>query len=170
MKKLVLPIIMAVVGALSVVVIALSVVSTTPVTLKSLRIDEKAYNVNGGDTIKLATGVESVYVDARPTDGKALVEVTGATGLKEGDNELLIKVTGSDGKTSATYKLTLVMPKLSGWCLENADKIKEIETAYADEVLYQMPGYAELETKAAEIKANLTCFSDALQKEITDNY
>jgi hypothetical protein len=169
-KKLVLPIAMAIVAVLSVAVIAAGVTSKTPVTLKSLRIDEVAYNVAGGDTIKLPTGTEFVYVDAKPTDPKATVEITGDKGFKEGENTLTIKVTGSDGKSSAVYTLTLIQPKLEGWCQTNADLIKQIETAYADEVIYMMPGYAELDKYAADIKAHKDCFSAALLKEIETNY
>ena len=170
MKKLVLPIFMAVMGAVAVVVIALNVVATTPVTLKMLRVDDVNYNVEGGDTIQLPTGVEFVRVDARATDGKAVVEVTGDTGLVPGDNTLSIKVTGSDGKTSKVYKLTLVMPKLSGWCLENADLIKTIETNWADEQIYEMPGYADLGSYSSDIKAHKDCFSPSLVTEVETNY
>ena len=173
MKKLILPSVMAVMAALSIAVIVLSLSAKTPVTLKMLRIDDVDYDLNGGDTITLATGVESVYVDARPTDGAAIVEITGDgkdKPLVEGDNTLVIKVTGSDNKSSAEYKMTLVKPKLEGWCLENAEKIKQIETDWSDEQIYQMPGYADLASKAGDIKAHLTCFSDSLQKEITTNY
>ena len=172
-KKLILPSVMAVMAALSIVVIVLSLSTKTPVTLKMLRIDDVDYNLNGGDTITLATGVEQVYVDARPTDGAAVVEITGDgkdKPLVEGNNTLTIKVTGSDGKSDKTYTLTLVKPKLEGWCLENADVIKQIETDWTDEQIYEMPGYADLASKAGDIKAHLTCFSDSLQKEITTNY
>lgn len=169
-KKFILPGIMAVAGVAAVLVIALSLMSKTPVTLKMLRVDDVAYNVKGGDTVNLATGVESVYVDARPTDGAAIVKVTGDKGFKDGKNTLTITVTGSDGKSSATYTMTLIKPKLEGWCALNADKIKQIETDYADELIYGLPGYADLASKATEIKAHLSCFSDPLQKEITTNY
>jgi len=169
-KKLILPIMMAVVAVLSVGVIAMGVTSKTPVTLKVLRIDDVAYSVKGGDTIKLPTGTESVYVDARPTDPEATVTITGDKGFKEGKNILSIEVTGSDKKSSAVYKLTLIQPKLEGWCQLNADLIKQVETAYQDELIYMMPGYAELDKYAADIRAHEDCFSDPLVKEIQTNY
>ncbi|MFM8926979.1 MAG: hypothetical protein ACKOFA_02105, partial [Rhodoluna sp.] len=138
--------------------------------LKVLRIDEVAYTLTGGDTIKLPTGTESVYVDARPTDPKATVTITGDKGFKEGNNTLTIEVVGSDKKSSATYKLTLVQPKLEGWCQTNADLIKQVETAYQDELIYMMPGYAELDKYAGDIRAHQDCFSAALVKEIDTNY
>jgi hypothetical protein len=169
-KKLALPILMAVMGSVAVVVIALNVVATAPVTLKMLRVDDVSYSLEGGDTIQLPTGVEFVRVDARPTDGKAVVKVTGDSGLKPGDNTLSIKVTGSDGKTYKVYTLTLVMPKLSGWCLANAELIETIETNWADEQLYEMPGYAELGNYSADIKAHKDCFSPSLVTEVEKNY
>jgi len=169
-KKLTMPITMAVAGLLAIAIIVVNVTAVAPVTLKMLRVDDVAYSLNGGDTIKLATGVESVYVDARPTDGKAVVEVTGDKNFKEGNNTLKIKVTGSDGKSSKTYTMTLIMPKLSGWCQANAQLIKTIETNWADEQIYQMPGYADLGTYASQIRANMECFSTSLQNEIKKNY
>ena len=55
MKKLIMPITMAVAGMLAIAVIVINVTAVAPVTLKMLRIDDVAYNLNGGDTIKLAT-------------------------------------------------------------------------------------------------------------------
>lgn len=170
MKKFTMPIAMAIIAVISVAVIAMGVTSKTPVTLKVLRIDEVSYNVKGGDTIKLPTGTESVYVDARPTDPKAEVVVEGDKGFKEGNNTLTITVIGSDKKSSAVYKLTLIQPKLEGWCQTNADLIKQIETAYQDEIIYMMPGYAELDKYASDIRAHEDCFSGPLVKEIQDNY
>jgi len=169
-KKLIMPITMAVAGMLAIAVIVINVTAVAPVTLKMLRIDDVAYNLNGGDTIKLATGVESVYVDARPTDGNAVVEITGDKNFKEGNNTLNIKVTGSDGKSSKTYTMTLIMPKLSGWCQTNAQLIKQVETAWADEQIYQMPGYAELGTYASQIREHSDCFSTSLVDEVKKNY
>lgn len=177
LKKLILPSIMAVLAVISIAVIAVSVSAKTPVTLKMLRIDTglepKDYNLAGGDTITLATGVDYVNVDARPTDGAAIVKITGdgkTTPLVQGKNTLSIKVFGSDGKSSAEYKLYLIVPKLEGWCLANADLIKTIEQNWTDEQIYQMPGYADLGSYAADIKAHMSCFTDSLQKEITKNY
>jgi hypothetical protein len=111
-----------------------------------------------------------VNVDARPTDGKAVIEVTGNTEFKEGENTLSVKVTGSDGKTFKVYTWTLISPKLAGWCQDNTELIKTIETNWADEQIYEMPGYAELGTNAADIKAHNECFSTSLIEEINKNY
>jgi len=169
-KKLVLPIFMAAVGALAISLIVSNVLATTPTTLKIMRIDDVAYSVTGGDTIKLTIGTQHVIVDARPTDGKAVVEVTGDSEFKEGENTLSVKVTGSDGKTFKVYTWTLVSPKLAGWCQENTELIKTIETNWTDEQIYEMPGYAELGNYAADIKAHNECFSSSLVDEINKNY
>ena len=170
MKKLVLPIFMATIGALSIALIVSNVIATSPVTLKMMRIDDVAYSVTGGETIKLTIGTQQVNVDARPTDGRAVVEVTGNTNFQEGDNTLAVKVTGSDGKSFKVYTWTLVSPKLSGWCEANTELIKTIETNWTDEQIYEMPGYAELGTYAADIKAHNECFSSSLIEEINKNY
>jgi len=96
-KKLVMPITMALVGILSVSLIYMNFNSSTTTTLKMLRIDEVEHV--SGDVIELETGIESVVVDARPNDPKAVVEVTGDSGFEVGENKLEIKVTGSDNKT-----------------------------------------------------------------------
>lgn len=163
---------MAVMGVLSVAIIVMSLSAKAPTTLKMLRIDDVSYlsQLDKGVKIQLATGVESVYVDARPTDGNAVVEVTGDKNFKDGDNKLSIKVTGSDGRSSSTYTVTLVKPKLEGWCAANTAFIKQVETDWADEQIYQMPGYADLGSKAGDIRAHMSCFSQSLQDEITKNY
>lgn len=170
MKKLVLPIFMAAVGALAISLIVSNVLATSPTTLKVMRIDDVSYSVTGGETIKLTIGTQAVIVDARPTDGKAVIEVTGNTEFKEGENTLSVKVTGSDGKTFKVYTWTLISPKLAGWCQDNTELIKTIETNWADEQIYEMPGYAELGTNAADIKAHNECFSTSLIEEINKNY
>ena len=170
MKKLVLPIFMAAVGALAISLIVSNVLATSPTTLKVMRIDDVSYSVTGGETIKLTIGTQAVIVDARPTDGKAVIKVTGNTEFKEGENTLSVKVTGSDGKTFKVYTWTLISPKLAGWCQDNTELIKTIETNWADEQIYEMPGYAELGTNAADIKAHNECFSTSLIEEINKNY
>lgn len=170
MKKLVLPIFMAAVGALAISLIVSNVLATSPTTLKVMRIDDVSYSVTGGETINLTIGTQAVIVDARPTDGKAVIEVTGNTEFKEGENTLYVKVTGSDGKTFKVYTWTLISPKLAGWCQDNTELIKTIETNWADEQIYEMPGYAELGTNAADIKAHNECFSTSLIEEINKNY
>jgi hypothetical protein len=169
-KKLVLPIFMAAVGALAISLIVSNVLATSPTTLKLMRIDDVSYSVTGGETIKLTIGTQAVIVDARPTDGKAVIKVTGNTEFKEGENTLSVKVTGSDGKTFKVYTWTLISPKLAGWCQDNTELIKTIETNWADEQIYEIPGYAELGTNAADIKAHNECFSTSLIEEINKNY
>ena len=159
---------MALVGILSVSLIYVNLNSNTPTTLKMLRIDDVDHV--DGDVIDLATGTELVVVDARPDDPKAVVEVTGDSGFEVGANTLEIKVTGSDNKTSQVYTITLNKPELSGWCELNADLIGTIEANWTDEQIYEMPGYAELGTYAADIKANPECFTPSLVEEINTNY
>jgi hypothetical protein len=161
---------MAAVGALAISLIVSNVLATSPTTLKVMRIDDVSYSVTGGETINLTIGTQAVIVDARPTDGKAVIEVTGNTEFKEGENTLYVKVTGSDGKTFKVYTWTLISPKLAGWCQDNTELIKTIETNWADEQIYEMPGYAELGTNAADIKAHNECFSTSLIEEINKNY
>jgi len=159
---------MALVGILSVSLIYVNLNSNTPTTLKMLRIDDVDHV--DGDVIDLATGTELVVVDARPDDPKAVVEVTGDSGFEVGANTLEIKVTGSDNKTSQVYTITLNKPELSGWCELNADLIGTVEANWTDEQIYEMPGYAELGTYAADIKANPECFTPSLVEEVNTNY
>lgn len=169
LKKLVFPIFMAVVGVLAVFVVVSNVMATTPVTLKTLRIND--IDIKVGSTYTLPTGTESVVVDAKPTDGAATVEVTGDSGFKEGDNTLSIKVTGSDNKTFKVWTVTLVQPKLEGWCLANTEKIKLYNDDYDTADIYGMIELAYLDDgRLPEIQAHLTCFSDGLQKYIKENY
>jgi len=167
-KKLVMPITMALVGILSVSLIYMNFNSSTTTTLKMLRIDEVEHV--SGDVIELETGIESVIVDARPNDPKAVIEVTGDSGFEVGENKLEIKVTGSDNKTSQVYTITLVKPELAGWCETNAELIGSIQGAWEEEVIYELPGYAELEKYAADIKANSSCFTEDLVEEVNTNY
>jgi len=167
-KKLVMPITMALVGILSVSLIYVNLNSNTPTTLKMLRIDDVDHV--DGDIVDLGTGTESVVVDARPDDPKAVVEVTGDSGFEVGENKLEIKVTGSDNKTSQVYTITLVKPELAGWCETNAELIGNIQGAWEEEVIYELPGYAELEKYAADIKANPSCFTEDLVEEVNTNY
>jgi hypothetical protein len=170
---------MAAFGVLAVVVIVMNLAAKAPTTLKMLRIDDVSYisQLHKGEEIKiqLPTGKESVFVDARPTDGNAVVKVTGDSNFKDGDNTLTINVTGSDGKSSSKYTVTLVKPKLEGWCAANTEEIAAIETAWADELMLRdidpaYLGYAELGSKSALIRAHMSCFSQSLQDEITKNY
>ena len=169
LKKLVFPMFMAVVGALAVFVVITNVLATTPVTLKTLRVND--IDMKPGTTYTLPTGTESVVVDATPTDGAATITVTGDSGFKEGNNTLSIKVTGSDNKTFKIWTVTLVQPKLEGWCLANAEKIKLYNDDYDTADIYQMIELAYLDDgRLPEIQAHLTCFSDGLQKYIKANY
>ena len=168
MKKLIMPITMAIVGMLAISLMVTNFNSHTPTTLKMLRVDDVDYKT--GATIQLSTGAESVVVDARPNDPKAVVEVVGDSNFEVGENLLEIKVTGSDNKTTQVYKITLIKPELSGWCESNAELILTIETNWEDEQIYEMPGYAELGTYATDIKANSSCFSPSLVEEVNKNY
>jgi len=159
---------MAFIGLLSVALIYVNFGSNTPTTLKMLRID--AVDYTNGAVIELSTGADSVVVDARPDDPKAVVEVTGDSGFQVGENILEIKVTGADNEPFQIYQIKLIKPELSGWCEVNAELILAVETAWADEQVYELPGYAELGKYAADIKANESCFTESLVAEVKANY
>ncbi len=53
----------------------------------------------------LDANVNSIDVTAESSLEKAKVEVTGNTGLKEGDNTVLVKITSEDGTKTDTYKI-----------------------------------------------------------------
>ena len=74
-----------------------------------------AFTINGsdvvdGDTFEVDAGVTSVEVSVETEDPDATYEVTGATGLVIGENELVVTVTAADGETTAEYKVTLYVP------------------------------------------------------------
>jgi len=48
--------------------------------------------------------------------------------------------------------------------------IGSIQGAWEEEVIYELPGYAELEKYAADIKANSSCFTEDLVEEVNTNY
>ena len=170
-KKLFAPIFMAVVGLLAAGVIYTNVSATTPTTLKSIRVgDGTTFTVvKPGDTYALPTGTLELIVQAKPTDPNAVVDVTGTKDFVVGDNDLVIKVTASDGKTSSTYKLTLVQKKLSGWCEANADKVKLYNDDYELADIYQDITIAYLDERLPEIKANVGCFSQLLQDYVASH-
>lgn len=169
MKKLVGPIVMLLAGVLGVSMVTASYLSTTPITIKTLRIDD--IDRKPGDEITLATGVDQVLVYVRLDDENASYKVSGDSGFKEGKNTLSIEVTGADNKSSKVYNLTLIKPKLEGWCALNADKIKLWNEDYELADIYMMPELANLEDgRLPIIQANLSCFSDLLQNYIKENY
>jgi hypothetical protein len=164
-KKLVFPIIMALVGVMAVFVVFTNVSATTSTALTSIRVGDGTTftDVKAGDTYKLPTGTVELTVQAEPVDPAAEVSVTGNTDFKPGNNTLTIVVKGSDGKTSSSYTLTLVQEKLSGWCEANAEKIKLYNDDYELADIYQDISLAYLDERLPEIKENLSCFSDLLQ-------
>ena len=169
MKKLVGPIVMLLAGVLGVTLVTASYLSTTPITIKSLRIDD--IDRKPGDEITLATGVDQVLVFVRLDDEKASYKISGDRGFKVGKNTLSIEVTGADNKSSKVYELTLIKPKLEGWCALNADKIKLWNEDYELADIYMMPELANLEDgRLPIIQANLSCFSELLQNYIKENY
>jgi len=168
-KKLVGPIVMLLAGVLGVTLVTASYLSTTPITIKSLRIDD--IDRKPGDEITLATGVDQVLVFVRLDDEKASYKISGDRGFKVGKNTLSIEVTGADNKSSKVYELTLIKPKLEGWCALNADKIKLWNEDYELADIYMMPELANLEDgRLPIIQANLSCFSELLQNYIKENY
>ncbi|NBQ98131.1 MAG: hypothetical protein EBU12_07945, partial [Microbacteriaceae bacterium] len=79
-------------------------------TLDSITVNNTA--ISAGGVFEVANGTGSVEVVATPNDDKATVLVTGATGLKTGDNLVSILVTAENGAT-AEYTIT-VKVALSG--------------------------------------------------------
>jgi len=172
LKKLRMPIFMAVVGIFAIVSIGLSLTAKADVSLKSLTLTDQSgiwiQKVLVGQKVELPTGMANVVVQAVPADPKATIKVTGDSGFKDGDNTLSVLVTGSDHTTTQTYSLTLVQKKLSGWCEANKAKVQatndnyDLADIYQDYTLiYVAPGATE-----AEVRANITCFSPNLQKYI----
>lgn len=165
MKKLVFPIFMAIVGVVAIFVVFTNVSSSTTTALASIRVGDGTTftDVKAGDTYDLPTGTVELTVQAKPVDPDAEVTVTGNTDFKPGNNTLSIVVKGSDGKTSSTYTLTLVQPKLAGWCEANAEKIKLWNDDYELADIYQDISLAYLDERLPDIKAHTSCFSQLLQ-------
>jgi hypothetical protein len=77
-------------------------------TLKTFTVNGKA--VSAGDILEVAPGVSKVSVSAIANDSKASVTISGKSGLKAGDNLLIVKVTALSGD-STTYAVTLRVGK-----------------------------------------------------------
>jgi hypothetical protein len=73
-------------------------------TLKIFTVNGKA--VSAGDILEVAPGVSKVSVSAIANDSKSSVTISGKSGLKAGDNLLIVKVTALSGD-STTYAVTL---------------------------------------------------------------
>jgi len=173
-KKLIFPVVMAIAGLLAIGVIAQNFVSHSPTTIESLTVTYEE-GVTGdphkpGDTITLPTGITQVFLKLRLTDEHASYTVTGDKDFKDGPNTLKIKVEGADGKSSSTYSLTLIKPKLSGWCEQNAATIKLYNDDYDLADIYGDISLAYLDTRLPTIQAHLECFSDILQKYVKAHY
>jgi hypothetical protein len=170
-KKLVFPIIMAMAGVLATFVVFTNVSATTSTELASIRVGDGTTftEIKAGDTFKLPTGTEELSVEAKTVDPDAVVTVEGNNNFVAGDNILKITVQGSDGKSSSTYQVTLVKPELSGWCEENAEKIKLYNDDFETADIYQDMSLAYLDERLPEIEANLSCFSELLQDYVNAN-
>ena len=171
MKKLVFPIIMAMAGVFAMFVVFTNVTATTSTVLSSLRLGDGTTftEVKPGDTFELPTGTTELSVEAETVDPKAEVTIEGNKDFVAGDNILKITVKGSDGKSSSTYQVTLVKPELSGWCEENAEKIKLYNDDFEIADIYQDISLAYLDERLPEIEANLSCFSQLLQDYVNAN-
>jgi len=173
-KKLILPIVMAMAGLLAIGVVAQNYLYKSPTTIKALTVTFQE-GVTGephkpGDIITLPTGINQVFLKLKLTDEHASYTVKGDKDFVDGNNTLTINVLGSDRKSSKDYTLTLISPKLSGWCKQNPDKVKLYNDDYELADIYQDISLAYLDTRLPEIQANLSCFSDILQKYIKENY
>lgn len=174
MKKLILPLVMAIAGLLAIGVVVQNYYYKSPVTIKELTVTYQE-GVTGephkpGDTITLPTGITQVFLKLRLTDENASYTIKGDKDFVDGNNTLTINVLGADKKSNKDYTLTLIKPKLSGWCQQNPDKIKLYNDDYELADIYQDISLAYLDTRLPEIQANLSCFSDILQKYINENY
>jgi hypothetical protein len=170
-KKLVFPIIMAIAGVLATFVVFTNLNTSTSVEIASLRVGDGTTfaEVMPGDTYQLPTGTLEVTVEVETVDPEAEVTLEGTKDFVPGDNTLSITVKGSDGKTTEVYTVTLVQPELSGWCEENAEKIKLYNDDYELADIYQDISLAYLDERLPEIKANLSCFSQLLQDYVNAN-
>lgn len=173
-KKLILPIVMAIAGLLAIGVVTQNYVFKSPTTIKELTVTYQE-GVTGephkpGDTITLPTGITQVFLKLKLTDERASYTIKGDKDFKDGSNVLTINVLGADEKSNTDYKLTLIKPKLSGWCQQNPEKIKLYNDDYELADIYQDLSLAYLDERLPEIRANLSCFSDLLQTYVNKNY
>ena len=171
MKKFVFPGIMAVAGVLAIFIVFTNVSANTSTKLTSIRVGDGTTftDVVAGDTYELPTGTVELTVEALPEDPDAEVSIEGTSGFVPGDNTLTITVKGSDGKSTETYTITLVQPELSGWCEENAEKIKLYNDDFELADIYQDMSLAYLDERLPEIEANLSCFSELIQDYVAAN-
>ena len=171
MKKFIFPGIMAVAGVLAMFVVFTNVSATTSTKLASIRVGDGTTftEVVPGDTYELPTGTIELSVEALPEDPDAEVSVDGTSGFVPGENTLTITVKASDGKSTESFTINLVQPELSGWCEENADKIKIYNDDFELADIYQDMSLAYLDERLPEIEANLSCFSQLLQDYVAAN-
>ena len=79
--------------------------------LKSLKVSGYTLSPAFSSSVKeykitiLDANVNSIDVTAESSDEKAKVEISGNTGLKNGENTILIKVSSEDGTKTDTYKI-----------------------------------------------------------------
>jgi hypothetical protein len=170
-KKFVFPGIMALAGIFAMIIVFTNVNANTSTKLTSIRVGDGTTftDVVAGDTYELPTGTIELTVQAIPVDPNAEVSVEGNKDFKPGENTLTITVKASDGKSSSDYTLTLIQPELSGWCEENAEKIKLYNDDYELADIYQDISLAYLDERLPEIKENLSCFSQLLQDYVNAN-
>jgi hypothetical protein len=173
-KKLILPVVMAISGLLAIGVVAQNYVSKSPTSIEELTLTYQE-GVTGvaykpGDTIELPTGINQVFLTLKLTDERASYDLTGDKDFQDGPNTLTITVNGSDNKSKQQFSLTLLKPKLVGWCQQHADMIKLYNDDYETADIYQDISLAYLDERLPTIQENLSCFSDILQKYVNENY
>lgn len=173
-KKLIFPIVMAIVGLLAIGVVAQNYTSKSSTAIKELTVTYTE-GVTGephkpGDTITLPTGINQVFLKLKLDDEHASYTIKGDKDLVAGNNTLTINVEGADGKSSKDYTLTLVKPQLAGWCDENAETVRLYNDDYENADIYGDISLAYLDERLPVIQANLSCFSDSLQKYINEHY
>jgi len=173
-KKLILPFVMAIAGLFAIGVVVQNYNYKSPTTIRELTVTYQE-GVTGeahkpGDTITLPTGITQVFLKLRLTDDNASYTIKGDKDFKDGNNILTVNVLGADKKSNTDYTLTLIKPKLSGWCEQNPEKIKLYNDDYELADIYQDLSLAYLDERLPEIQANLSCFSDLLQTYVNENY
>ena len=112
-------------GAVKIYTVTLNVrVLSTDVTLSAFTINGIA-PVDG--VVTVAPGTTTATVVATPTASSSSVVVSGATGLRTGDNALTVLVTAESGSTR-TYRVTVKVPASDNTALRTLS-INSVETA-----------------------------------------
>ena len=133
-------------------------------TLKDIKIKEKNFNFNPDIleyNLEVENEIEKINVEALANHEKAKVEYEKEVELKEGINNLVIKVTAEDG-TVKEYKLNIT--RKAEVALVNDIKIEDIDFEFKPDV-YQY----EIKTTLDSLKFKVTLNSKTATYEIINN-